>query len=145
MLLATIVGAAADPGPFTGDRWTLITEPSGEFLREALGRAALFGLLVIVAALLAWFSGRWAARSTVAVIVTELFTLAPFSIYARRADPVRNTGLDDVRRQLHSETRPPPSFCPRRQVVLNTAGALGLQDIRTLDALLGMWIDTGGT
>ena len=70
------------------------------------------------------------------VIVAELFVLAPFEIYAKRADPYRGSGLDAARpeplrrRALLARVRASTESC-----IPNTAGALGLQDIRALDAL----------
>jgi hypothetical protein len=121
---------------FTGDRWKLITHPSSEYQREVWGRAALFGLLVVISALVfARFKGRWAAALAAGVIIAELFTLAPFSIYAQRADPYATPGwMSFVRAAQRSE---PDSrvFAIDAKLFPNTAGALGLQDIRMLDAL----------
>jgi hypothetical protein len=120
----------------TGDRWKLITQPTVHYELKVWGRAAAFGLLVIGAALLSVrFKSRWWAFLAVVAIVAELFTLAPFSIYAKRADPFATPGwmtLVAAAQQSEPDSR---VFAIDTKLFPNTASALGLQDIRALDAL----------
>ena len=120
----------------TGDRWSVITSAPRDYAAEVWGRAAFFAALAIVAVLLStWLGRRWAALLLAGVVVAELFVLAPFSIYAKRADPYLSPGwMPYVRTALgtapHSRV-----FAFDGKLYPNTAGALGLQDIRALDAL----------
>ena len=69
------------------------------------------------------------------LVVAELFLLAPFSVYAKRADPfVPPQWMTYVQDALEAD---PHSrvFGLDGKLYPNTAGALGLQDIRALDAL----------
>ena len=72
----------------TGDRWSVITSATGTHLAAWWGRGVLFAALAIAAVVLGASSRRrWPALLLAVVIVAELFALAPYSIYAKRADP----------------------------------------------------------
>jgi hypothetical protein len=120
----------------TGDRWSVITSATGKHLAEYWGRGVFFAILAIAAVVLAaWSRRRWPAILLAAVIVAELFALAPFSIYAKRADPYRAPGwMPYVRTALGTDSDA-RVFALDAKLYPNTAGALGLQDIRALDAL----------
>jgi Bacterial membrane protein YfhO len=116
----------------TGDRWDAISEGHA----RVLGRAALFGLLAVAAVALASRLGRrWAAIALGGLIVAELFVLAPFDIYARRADPFLTPGWMAFVRTAQKAEPHSRVFAIDAKLYPNTAGALGLQDIRVLDAL----------
>lgn len=120
----------------TGDRWAVITSATRAHLAGSWGRGAFFAGVAIAAVVLgAWSRRRWPALLLAVVIVAELFALAPHSIYAKRADPyVAPTWMPYVRTALGKD---PYSrvFGLDAKLYPNTAGALGLQDIRVLDAL----------
>ncbi len=69
------------------------------------------------------------------VIVAELFVLAPFDIYARRADPFATPGWMALVKTAQGSAPYSRVFAVDAKLFPNTAGALGLQDIRALDAL----------
>jgi hypothetical protein len=120
----------------TGDRWSVITSASGAHLAAYWGRGVFFAALAIAAVILAaWSRRRWPALLLAMLIVAELFALAPFSIYAKRADPFRTPGwMRYVRTALGTESHA-RVFGLDAKLYPNSAGALGLQDIRALDAL----------
>lgn len=120
----------------TGDRWSVITSATRDNAEAAWGWAALFAALAIVAVLAGRRLGpRWGAILFAGVIVAELVVLAPFSIYAKRADPYLAPGwIPYVRTALGPEPRS-RVFALDGRLYPNTAGALGLQDVRALDAL----------
>jgi hypothetical protein len=120
----------------TGDRWSVITSASRGHAATVWGRAAAVAVLAIAAVLLgAWLGRRWAPFLLAALIVVELLALAPFSIYAKRADPYLPPGwMPYVRTALGTESHA-RVFGLDGTLYPNTAGALGLQDIRALDAL----------
>ncbi len=109
---------------------SLATTP--QVLRQVGVAAAAAALIAIVALI--------SLRRSVAVIaglimVAELFSLMPYRMFAQRADPFREpTWLAAVNAQLASS---PYSrvYGLDGKLYPNTAGALGLQDIRMLDAL----------
>jgi hypothetical protein len=76
-----------------------------------------------------------AASLLAIVIVVELFALAPFDIYARRADPYLTPGWMALVRTAQGDEPQSRVFGIDDKLYPNTAGALGLQDIRVLDAL----------
>jgi Bacterial membrane protein YfhO len=116
----------------TGDRWHVITEGHA----RVWGRAAFFALLAVAAvAVAARFGRRWAAVVLAGLIVAELFVLAPFDIYAKRADPFLAPGWMALLRTAQNAEPPSRVFGIDAKLYPNTAGALGLQDIRMLDGL----------
>ena len=120
----------------TGDRWSVITSASRDHAIAVWSRAAFFAALAIAAILLgAWLGRRWAPLLLAAVVVGELLALTPFSNYSGRADPfLTPRWMPYVQTALASE---PHSrvFALDGKLYPNTAGALGLQDIRALDGL----------
>jgi hypothetical protein len=99
-------------------------------------RAALFAVLAVAAvAIAALFGRRWAAVLLAGLIVVELLTLAPFSIYARRADPFLAPDWMPLVRTAQASEPDSRVFGIDGKLYPNTASALGLQDIRVLDAL----------
>ena len=78
---------------------------------------------------------RWAASLLAVVIVAELLVLAPFAIYAKRADPYLTPGWMPLVRAAQGAEPDSRVFAVDGKLYPNTAGALGLQDIRALDAL----------
>ena len=103
--------------------------PDGLGSRRVLRRSG-FAAVVLASRL----GRRWAAVLVAGVIIVELFVLAPFDIYAKRADPFLTPGWMPLVRaaQGRSDSR---VFALDAKLYPNTAGALGLQDIRVLDAL----------
>jgi hypothetical protein len=120
----------------TGDRWSVITSATRDHLALAWGRAGVFAALALTAIVLgACLGRRWAAPLLAAAIVVELLLLTPGTIYAKRADPyVAPRWMPYVRSALGSEPHA-RVFGLDGKLYPNTAGALGLQDIRSLDAL----------
>ena len=120
----------------TGDRWSVITSAPRDYAAAVWGRAAFFAALAIAAVVLgAWLGRRWAPLLLAVVIVAELFVLAPFSHLREASRPVLPAGwmtlrADRSRAEPHSRV-----FGLDGKLYPNTAGALGLQDIRALDAL----------
>ena len=83
----------------------------------------------------AWLGRRWAPLLLAGLVVAELLVLAPLSIYAKRADPFSHPGwMPFVRAALAADPHG-RVFALDGKLYPNTAGALGLQDIRALDAL----------
>jgi hypothetical protein len=120
----------------TGDRRTVITSATREHLATAWGRGALFAVLAVATVLVgSWLGRRYGAVLLAAVVVAELLVLAPMDIYAKRADPyVPPAWTPYVRTALGQEPHA-RVFGLDGALYPNTAGALGLQDIRALDAL----------
>jgi hypothetical protein len=115
-----------------GDRLRVIVEDR----QTVWGRGAFFAVLAVGAVVVAaWLGRRWAAVLLACVIVFELFWLAPFSIYAKRADPYRAPGWMALARTAQGAEPHSRVFGVDGKLYPNTAGALGLQDIRALDAL----------
>ena len=106
------------------------------FVPAVWERVALAGGVVVIAALLIVHQRpKLAATLAGAAIVAELISLAPHGIYAPRANPyVPPDWLPAVQRVLASE---PDGrvFAIDAKLFPDTAGALGLQDIRALDAI----------
>ena len=96
----------------------------------------MFASLALGAILLgARLGRRWAPLLLAATIVAQLLVLAPYSIYAKRADPfVPPDWTSYVRTALRTEPQA-RVFGLDGKLYPNTAGALGFQDIRALDAL----------
>ena len=117
----------------TGDRSRVI---DNEFAPAVWSRRALLAVLVVAVVVLASRAARRMGACLVAgLIVVELFRLAPFGFYAERADPFLTPGwMPLVRTALASE---PDArvFGIDGKLYPNTAAALGLQDIRAVDAL----------
>jgi hypothetical protein len=120
----------------TGDRWAVITSATHDHFARVWGRGVLFAVLAIAAVLAgSWLGRRWAAVLLAAVVVAELFVLAPADIYAKRGDPyVPPAWMPYVRTALGEDPRA-RVFGLDGALYPNTAGALGLQDVRALDAL----------
>jgi hypothetical protein len=80
--------------------------------------------------------GRRRATALLAgVILFELLWLAPFKIYPLRADPFLTPGWMALARAAQSDEPYARVFATDGKLYPNTAGALGLQDIRVLDAV----------
>ncbi len=100
------------------------------------GLAAFFAVLAFAAVVLAARLGRrWGAVLLAGLIVVELFALTPFDIYARRADPYLAPGWMGYAQSAQGAEPQSRVFAVDGKLHPNTAGALGLQDIRALDAL----------
>jgi len=100
------------------------------------GRAALFAVLAIAAVMVAsWLGRRWAATVLAGAIIFELFWLAPFTIYGQRADPFLTPGWMPLVRAAQGAEPYSRVLGVDAKLYPDTAGALGLYDIRALDAL----------
>jgi hypothetical protein len=99
-------------------------------------RTAFFAVLAVTVVVISGWLGRsWGAWLLAGLVVAELFLLAPFDIYARRADPyVAPAWIADVRAAQGDDPRA-RVFALDGKLYPNTAAAFGLQDIRVLDAL----------
>jgi Bacterial membrane protein YfhO len=107
-----------------------------DYAASVWGRGLLVAVLAVIAVVLAArFGRRWAALLLAGLIVAELFVLAPFDIYARRADPYRTPGWMPLVRTAQESAPHSRVFAIDAKLYPNTAGALGLQDVRALDAL----------
>jgi Bacterial membrane protein YfhO len=114
----------------TDDRWRLTDDA------RVIWRCGLFAVLTVAAVALASRTGRrWPAWLVAGTIVAELFVLAPFDIYARRADPYLTPGWMAIARTVQEAEPQSRVFGLDAKLFPNTAGALGLQDIRMIDAL----------
>jgi len=120
----------------TGDRWTVITSVPSDHAAAAWGLGFVVALMTVVAVVLAArFGRRWPALLLAGLIVGELLVLAPRDIYAERADPYRTPGWMPLVRTAQEGEPHSRVFGIDGKLYPNTAGALGLQDIRVLDAL----------
>lgn len=110
--------------------------PSFSDVAAVWERVALAGGIVVVAALLIVHQRpKLAATLACAAIAAELVSLAPHGIYAPRANPYAPPDwLPTVQHALASE---PDArvFAIDAKLFPDTAGGLGLQDIRALDAI----------
>ncbi|MEP6892147.1 MAG: YfhO family protein [Gaiellaceae bacterium] len=133
--LALLAAAFALSVAFWGTdrRWHVITD---SFSLRSWSQAAFFAAAavaaVVLAARLRW---RWGVSILAVVIISELFVLAPFRIYQKRADPFRTPGWMTLVRTAQASDPNARVFGTDGKLYPNTAGALGLQDIRFLDAL----------
>jgi hypothetical protein len=99
-------------------------------------RGALFAFLAVsVVALASRFGRRWPAALLAGLIVFELLWLAPFNIYPMRADPYVTPGWMPLVRATQGAEPYARVFATEGKLHPNTAGALGLQDVRALDAM----------
>jgi hypothetical protein len=99
-------------------------------------QAALLGVFAAAAVVAASRLGRrWAALLLAGVIVCELVALAPLEFYARRADPFAAPGWMPLVRAAQGGEPYSRVFATGGKLHPNTAGALGLQDIRVVDAM----------
>jgi hypothetical protein len=99
-------------------------------------RGALVAALAVAAIVLSSRLGRrWAAVVLAGVIVAELLWIAPFSFYPKRADPFATPGWMPLVRTAQRDEPHSRVFGLDSKLYPNTAGALGLQDIRVLDAM----------
>jgi hypothetical protein len=115
-----------------GDRLRVIVEE----LQTVWLRGALFAVLAVAVIVISSWTGRRSAAAVLAVvIVAELFWLAPFRMYAMRADPFLTPGWMALARSAQGAEPYARVFATDGKLYPNTAGALGLQDIRALDAL----------
>jgi hypothetical protein len=120
----------------TGDRWSTITSATHEHLAAVWGRGVFFAVLAVVAILAgSWLGRRWGAPLLAVVLVAELFVLAPSDIYAKRGDPYATPGWMPYVQAALAQDPHARVFGLDAMLYPNTAGALGLQDIRALDAL----------
>ena len=120
----------------TGDRWSVITSATREHLAAVWGRGAVFAALAVAAVLVGWWLGqRFGAVLLAAVVVAELFVLAPTDIYPKRGDPYVPPAWTQYVRTAFGKEPDARVFGLDGTLYPNTAGALGLQDIRGLDAL----------
>jgi hypothetical protein len=100
------------------------------------GRGALFTVLAVASAVFASrLNRRWPAVLLAGAIVFELFWLAPFKIYPERADPYVPPGWMSLVRTAQRTEPYSRVFGIDGKLYPNTAGALGLQDVRVLDAM----------
>ena len=120
----------------TGDRWDVITSVPRDPAAALWGRGVLFAVLA-VATIVAGsrYGRRWTAPLLAGLIVAELLLMAPFTIYAKRADPFRPPGWMPLVRTALAAEPDARVFALDGMLYPNTAGALGLQDVRALDAL----------
>lgn len=115
-----------------GDRLVAIVRD----LQTVWIKGTFFALAAIGAAVLAARLGRrWGALLLTALILVELFWLAPFTLYGKRADPYVAPGWLALARTAQEGEPYSRVFALDGKLYPNTAGALGLQDIRMIDAL----------
>jgi len=119
----------------TGDRWSVITSPPRDYLLAVWGRGMLIAVLAVVAVVVVARGRQWGAFLLACVIVGELLVLAPYDIYAKRADPFLPPAWMPLVRAAQGSDSNSRVFAIDGKLYPNTAGALGLQDIRALDAL----------
>jgi hypothetical protein len=120
----------------TGEGWTYFSMPSGTYMVKVWGRAALFGAIVVAAALLSRrVNSRLMALFAAAAVIAELLTLAPFSMYALRADPYARPQWMNFVNQVLEREPDARVFGADARLFPDTASAFGLQDIRVLDAV----------
>lgn len=120
----------------TADRWsTIASAPRGHAL-EVWGRGLLFAGMAVGGILVsAWLGRRFGALVLAAAVVVELLVLVPFGIYSKRADPFREPGWMPLARTALAADPHGRVFGLDGKLYPNTAGALGLADVRALDAL----------
>ena len=120
----------------TDDRWSTIVGGTREHVAAVWGRGALFAAVALAAVVAgSWLGRRWGALLLAGAVVAELFVLAPVDIYAKRADPYVAPGWMPYVRAALGKDRYARVFGLDGKLYPNTAGALGLQDVRALDAL----------
>ena len=119
----------------TGNRWSMVTSASGDWAAVAWGKAVCFAVLAIAAVVLASRRNQLGAVLLGGVIVAELLVLAPFDIYAKRADPFVTPGWMGLVKTTQGSEPYARVFGVDARLFPNSAGALGLQDVRALDAL----------
>jgi Bacterial membrane protein YfhO len=99
-------------------------------------RGAFFAVLAIAAVVLASrLGGRWGAVVFAGVILSELAMLVPSDGYPKRAEPYLTPGWMTLVRTAQGGEPHSRVFALDGKLYPNTAGALGLQDIRVLDAM----------
>lgn len=114
------------------DRLRVIVEE----LQTVWLRGLLFAILAIAAVVLASrIGGRWAVVLFAGVILFELAMLMPSDGYPKRADPYLTPGWMPLVRTAQGDEPYSRVFATDGKLYPNTAGALGLQDIRVLDAM----------
>jgi hypothetical protein len=120
----------------TGAHWSLITH-AGHWTAVVWVKAFCFAALAIAAVVLASRRNRNRLGAVLlgAVIVVELLVLAPFDIYAKRADPFATPGWMGLVKTAQGSEPYSRVFGVDGRLFPNTASALGLQDVRALDAL----------
>ena len=120
----------------TGDRWSTILGATPGYFAFVWTRGFVFASLAVAAVLLgASFQRRWPALLLASVVVAELLLLNPSSSYAKRADPFLVPGWMPFVQTALGPEQYSRVFALDGKLYPNTAGALGLQDIRALDAL----------
>jgi hypothetical protein len=114
------------------DRLRVIVED----LQTVWLRGALFACAAVAAIVLSSrLARRWATALLAGVILFELFWLTPFKIYPLRADPFLTPGWMALVRSAQDAEPYSRVVATGAKLYPNTAGALGLQDIRVLDAM----------
>ena len=120
----------------TADRWTTIVSAPRDYGLAVWGRGLLFAGIAVAGILAsAWLGRRFGAVLLAAVIVAELLVLVPFGIYSKRADPFLEPGWMPLARRALDADPNGRVFGLDGKLYPNTAGALGLADVRALDAL----------
>ena len=120
----------------TGDRWSMITSATRDHIAAAWGRGVLFAVLAVAAILAAlWLGRRWGAL----LLAARRRRGAPRARAVRHlreaSRSVRRRRLDAVCPDRAGEDPHARVFGLDGKLYPNTAGALGLQDVRALDAL----------
>jgi Bacterial membrane protein YfhO len=116
--------------------WSLLTH-AGHWAAVVWVKAFCFAALAIAAVVLASRRNRNRLGAVLlgGVIVVELLVLAPFDIYARRADPFATPGWMGLVKTAQGSEPYSRVFAVDGRLFPDTAGALGLQDVRVLDGL----------
>lgn len=117
--------------------WDQLTKPSTGYSIEAWVRAAVGAVGVIVAALLVHRGlPKLAGVLATGLIAAELINLAPMNFYQHRADQfAHRPGWLPIAQQVLQREPEGRVFAVDARLFPDTAGALGLQDIRAVDAL----------
>ena len=120
----------------TADRWATIVSAPRDYALAVWGRGLLLAGIAVAGILAsAWLGRRFGALVVAAAVVVELLVLVPFGIYSKRADPYLEPGWMPLARTALAADPHGRVFGLDGKLYPNTAGALGLQDIRALDAM----------
>jgi hypothetical protein len=104
-------------------------------LAGLVGAAVVAGAVVSVSRVATVQARRLAAFGVAGVVLAELLALFPYSIYAPRADPYQAPSWLALIRPAGPGQPAPRVFGIDELLYPNTAGALGLEDPRTLNGL----------